>query len=218
MIFFSSFTASCAVAIFCLTLLWYSALAKTGNRTHGTAIIENDIPGCPDFSNSDDTTTMPQKTKNNPYIFDPSNGQQDKWVTLRSLHAASDLVKKIDEMDEETLTAGLEGTVGAAFTGQLMSFIRFGQQMPPVARVCDEPDTCPVPTNPTAQLVQVFQFVTQVKDKDMAEAVSTYVQRMRNEMQSMFVNTVANSSRTGMFVLSTKFSELMRENRAFFNN
>jgi hypothetical protein len=156
--------------------------------------------------------------KENPYIYDPSNAAQEKWVTLRSLHAASDVVKQIDNIDEDTLTAALEGTIGAPFTGQLMSFIRFGQQLPPFARVCDEPETCPVPTNPTAQLVQVFQFVTQVKDKDMAEAVSTYVKRMKNEMQSLFVHTVANSQRVEQFVVSKTFSALLKINRIFFNS
>lgn len=156
--------------------------------------------------------------KENPYIFNPASAAQQKWVTPRSLHAASDLVKKIDVIDEDTLTVALEGTVGPAFTGQLMSYIRFGQQLPPFGRVCDEPTTCPVPSNPTAQLVQVFQFVTQVKDKDQAEAVSTYVKRMKNEMQSLFVNTVAHSTRQEKFVLSKTFSLLLSQNRAFFGN
>ena len=156
--------------------------------------------------------------KANPYIFDPSNGEQDKWVTPRSLHAASDIVKQIDNIDEDTLTLALEGTLGTGFTGKLMSFIRFGQELPPFSRVCDEPEDCPVPKNPTAQLVQVFQFVTQVKNTDMAEAVSTYVERMNNEMQSLFVHTVANSARVDNFVMSEKFGLLMKENRIFFNN
>ena len=156
--------------------------------------------------------------KENAYIFNPASAAQQKWVTPRSLHAASDLIKKMDMIDEDTLTVALEGTIGAPFTGQLMSYIRFGQQLPPFGRVCDEPTTCPVPTNPTAQLVQVFQFVTQVKDKDQAEAVSTYVKRMKNEMQSLFVNTVAHSNRQEKFVLSKTFSVLLSQNRAFFGN
>lgn len=156
--------------------------------------------------------------KENPDIFNPQNGAQDKWVTPRSLHAASDVVKKIEVLDEDTLTAGLEGAIGASFSTKLMSFIRFGQQLPPFTRVCDEPDTCPVPSNPTAQLVQVFQFVSQVKDKDQAEAVSTYTNRMKNEMQSLFVHTVAHSTRQEKFVLSKTFAKLLSQNRAFFGN
>lgn len=158
------------------------------------------------------------QNKENPYIFDPKNGSQEGWVTPRSLHAASDVVKQADKFDEEVLTAGLDAAVGAPFATQMMSFIRFGQQLPPLQRVYDEPDTCPVPSNPTAQLVQVFQFVSQVKDKDQAEAVSVYTKRMRNEMQSLFVHTVANSTRIDKFVLSKTFSKLLAENRIFFNS
>ena len=157
------------------------------------------------------------QAKENPYIFNPKDGSQGKWVTPRSLHATSDIVKAMDKFDEDVLTVALEGTIGAPFTAQLMSFIRFGQQLPSFERVCDEPTTCPVPSNPTAQLVQVFQFVQQVKDKDQAEAVATYTERMRNEMQSLFVHTVATSTRVDKFVMSKKFGKLMSDNRIFFN-
>jgi len=155
--------------------------------------------------------------KENPYIFNPADGGQLQVVSPRSLHAASDLVKCMDSMDEATLTAGLEGIIGAPFAGQLMSFIRFGQELPPFSRVCDEPGDCPVPKNPTAQIVQVFQFITQVKDAAQAEAVCVYIKRMRNEMQSLFVHTVAHSSKIASFVRSKGFNKLLEENRKFFH-
>jgi hypothetical protein len=53
---------------------------------------------------------------------------------------------------------------------------------------------------------------------DTAEGASTYVKRMKNEMQSLFVNTVAHSTRQEKFVLSKTFSALLAANRAFFGN
>jgi hypothetical protein len=41
---------------------------------------------------------------------------------------------------------------------------------------------------------------------------------MRNEMQSLFVHTVANSQRVANFVQSKRFGKLMASNRQFFNN
>lgn len=155
--------------------------------------------------------------KENPYIFDPQNGSQEQVVTPRSLHAASDVLMEMGALDDVTLQAALEGVIGAPFAAQVVSLIRFGRELPTFQRVCDEPDDCPVPKNPTAQLVQVFQFVTQVKDRDQAEAVSVYTKRMRNEMQSLFVHTVANSSRIDKFVMSKTFSALLAHNRQFFN-
>jgi len=157
-------------------------------------------------------------SKENPHIYNPKDAMMDKWVTPRSLHAASDLLHCSSGIDEMTLTAGLEGTLGRAFTGHLMSYIRFGSELPPFVRVCDEPDTCPLPKNPTAQLVQVFQFVTQVKDEDMAEAVSVYVSRMREEMKSIFVSTVANSKRNANFLQSATFGKLLAAVRSYFGS
>lgn len=156
--------------------------------------------------------------RENPYIFNPKDGMQDKWVTPRSLEAASDVLHVSQGFDEATLTALLEGTLGRAFTGKLMSYIRFGSELPAFSRVCDEPDTCPPPKNPTAQLVQVFQFVTLVQNVDQAEAVSVYVTRLREEMQSLFVNTVANSKRNANFLQAATFTALLAKVRQYFGN
>ena len=65
-------------------------------------------------------------------------------------------------------------------------------------------------------IVQVFQFCTQVKDRQQADAVSTYVQRMREEMKSLFVNHISNSNGVlTRFAMSAKFGELLRENRKY---
>ena len=73
-----------------------------------------------------------------------------------------------------------------------------------------------LPTNPTAQIVQVFQFIKQVRDRDEAESVSEYVQRMKGEMKSLFVNCVVNSKgRLQDFALAPTFNVLLAANRAF---
>ena len=154
--------------------------------------------------------------KDNAYISDPANAGQGQVVTGRSLHAASDVVEARAGLDDETLQAALAGTVGDAFAANIMSMIRFGDQLPTYERVVSDPAGAPLPTNPTAQIVQCFQFVKQVRDKEEAEAVSEYVQRMRAEMKSLFVNTIANSKgRLQDFALSRTFNKMLAENRAF---
>jgi hypothetical protein len=94
--------------------------------------------------------------------------------------------------------------------------IRFGDQLPAYERVIEDPAGAPLPTNPTAQVVQCFQFIKQVKDKEEAEACSEYVMRMRAEMKSLFVNSVANSNiKLAMFARSATFNKALAENRAF---
>ena len=152
----------------------------------------------------------------NPYIADPANQGQGQVVTPRSLHAASDLIDARAGMDEYTLQHALAGTVGTAFAANIMSMIRFGDQLPAYERVVEDPAGAPLPTNPTAQVVQVFQFIKQVQNKEEAEACSEYTNRMRAEMKSLFVNSVANSnSKLAMFARSATFNSMLATNRAF---
>jgi hypothetical protein len=153
--------------------------------------------------------------KENPFINDPADAAQEQVVTPRSLHTASDLVDEMAHIDNQTLQAALEGTVGAAFAANIMSMIRFGESLPSFDRVVADPGGSPLPTNPTAQIVQIFQFLTQVKDKEMAEQVSVYVQRMREEMKSLFVNSVVNSTLMDKFALSKTFGLALTQNRQY---
>lgn len=154
--------------------------------------------------------------KDNAYVSDPADSGQLQVVTPRSLHAASDIVGVRAGLDDQTLHAALTGTVGQAFAANIMSMIRFGDQLPAYDRVVQDPAGAPLPTNPTAQIVQVFQFVKNVKDKEEAESVSEYTSRMRAEMKSLYVNTVANSKgRLQNFALSKTFNAMLAANRAF---
>ena len=155
-------------------------------------------------------------SKHNPYINDPSNAAQGQVVTPRSLHTASKIIDRMGGMDNITLQAALEGTVGAAFAANIMSNIRFGMNLPSFTLVCEEPETAPLPDNPTAQVVQCFQFVTQVKTRQQAEGCSIYVSRMREEMKSLFVNSIANSNAVlANFALSPTFGKLLADNRKY---
>lgn len=153
--------------------------------------------------------------EHNPYISNPANAGQGQVVTPRSLHAASDVIMKRGEFDDYTLQAALEGCVGAPFAANILSMIRFGDGLPSYERVVQDPAGAPLPSNPTAQIVQVQQFIRLVSDKDAAESVSEYVARMKGEMKSLFVNTVANSPKLQDFARSTTFNGLLAENRKF---
>lgn len=151
--------------------------------------------------------------KDNPYISNPRNAAQGQVVTPRSLHIASDIIDARSSMDDITLQAALEGAVGAPFAANIMTMLRFGAQVPSFEIVVAEPDKAPLPANPSAQIVQVFQFIKQTTDVAVAQAVCTYVRRMRSEMQALFVNRVADSSQLSKFALSGQFADMLRANR-----
>lgn len=151
----------------------------------------------------------------NPYISDPSNAAQGQVVTPRSLHAASDLLHDRAGLDEHTLHAGLAGAVGDAFAANIISMMRFGEQLPAYDRVISDPENCPLSSNATACCVQVFQFLRNVQNKEEAEAISVYVSRMKAELKSLFVNAVVNSPVMSTFALSATYGASLRENRKF---
>lgn len=156
-------------------------------------------------------------SKDNGFIFNPKS-MQLAYATPRSLVAASDILNEgLGVLDDDTLEAALVGTVGATTAQALSSFIRFGREICDYARVIKSPDTAPLSDNPTAQLIQVFQFVTRVADRTEAEAIVKYVWRMRAEMQSVFCNTVATSQRVALFATINEFGRMLAEHKIFFS-
>jgi hypothetical protein len=83
--------------------------------------------------------------------------------------------------------------------------------------VLKDPANAPMADNPTAQLVQVFQFVSRVDNREDAEKVVEYVHRMKAEMQSIFCNTVAQSQRVSIYVTLTNFGKMLAAHKIFFN-
>jgi hypothetical protein len=156
-------------------------------------------------------------SKDNGFIFNPKS-MQLAYATPRSLVAASDILDAgLGVLDDDTLEAALEGTVGVTTAQALSSFIRFGREICEYSRVIKSPDTAPLSDNPTAQLIQVFQFVTRVADRTEAEAIVKYVWRMRAEMQSIFCNTVATSQRVALFATINEFGRMLAEHKIFFS-
>ena len=156
-------------------------------------------------------------SKDNGFVFNPKSTQQ-AYATPRSLAAAGDILDEgLGILDDTTIEQALIGTVGYTTAESLASFVRFGREICDYARVIKDPKTAPLSTNPTAQLIQVFQFVSRAKDRTEAEAIVTYVWRMRAEMQSIFCNTVATSQRVDLFITLTDFGKMLAEHKIFFS-
>jgi len=159
-------------------------------------------------------SSKPQE-KENPYIFNPRIAQEG-FVSPRTMHAASDVVDEMENLAPAPLQAALNGAVGVPAGELLASFVRFQQELTSYERVVSDPAKAPVSTNPTAQMVQVFQFITRTDSREDAAAVVKYVKRMKNEMQTLFCVNVANSTRIVTFANAPGFSEMLAENKLFF--
>ena len=156
-------------------------------------------------------------SKDNGFVFNPKSTQQ-AYATPRSLAAAGDILDEgLGVLDDTTIEQALIGTVGYTTAEALASFVRFGHEICDYARVIKDPKTAPLSDNPTAQLIQVFQFVSRAKDRTEAEAIVSYVWRMRAEMQSIFCNTVATSQRVDLFITLSDFGKMLAEHKIFFS-
>ena len=156
-------------------------------------------------------------SKDNGFVFNPKSTQQ-AYATPRSLAAAGDILDEgLGVLDDTTIEQALIGTVGHTTAEALASFVRFGREICDYARVIKDPKTAPLSDNPTAQLIQVFQFVSRAKDRTEAEAIVSYVWRMRAEMQSIFCNTVATSQRVDLFITLSDFGKMLAEHKIFFS-
>lgn len=156
-------------------------------------------------------------SKDNGYIFNPRSTAV-AYATPRSLVAVSDILNAGDGvLDDDTLECALVGTVGATTAEALGSFIRFGRDICSLDRVLADPDNAPLSDNPTAQLVQVFQFVSRIDKREDAEKIVKYVWRMKAEMQSIFVNTVAQSERVGIYATLEEFGKMLSAHKIYFS-
>jgi hypothetical protein len=158
-----------------------------------------------------------KQDKDNGYIFNPRS-MQLAYASPRSLHAASDIITACDGIvDDDTMETALVGAVGEATAEAMGAFIRFGRDIASFESVVAAPDKAALSDNPTAQLLQVYQFITRVEKREEAEAVVKYVLRMRTEMQSLFCNTLANSQRLSLFVTLSEFAKMLAAHRDLFN-
>lgn len=159
------------------------------------------------------------QAKDNPSIYNPQE-VQDAYASPRTLHAASDILDAyaLGGFDSTTLEQALAGTVGKAFASLLMSFIRFGAQVPRNADVLHDPGFAPVPSNKIAQQIVVFRSIAQTRTRDDAEAYTIYIARLEPEVQSLFLRRVteSKSESMGLYTTVSKFGEMLTDNRLFF--
>lgn len=156
-------------------------------------------------------------SKENPYIYNPRE-QQEGYVSPRSLHAVSDIIKHSSHLPPHVVGAAIAGTIGYQAAKQLEAYVTFGRQLPTSERILQDPKGCTLPDSSTAQIVLVFKLVTSTQARDEAEKFCIYVKRMQSEMQSLFLNTVAqNTDKVAKYASVALFREMLKEHRIFFD-
>jgi len=127
----------------------------------------------------------------NLYIYHPRSSRA-AFVTPRSLEKASNWMKKRHLLDRQSLTAALIGTLGNEAAQNLAVFIEMADKLPTLESIKTRPDTALVPDNTAALCMVVFRVLGCI-EKEWVAAWHTYLQRLPNEAQSLFVNGVRSN-------------------------
>jgi len=135
-----------------------------------------------DYKNPDD----------NPYIYHPAV-QRPAFVTHRSITRASTILYKRDFMTDEALTHALIGTIGAPAALDLMTFVRFADQLPTQQEIVGNPHSAQIPDNPSAVLLLVCQAAKWVQPDTLTPWMQ-YMNRMDiAEAKALFALQISNN-------------------------
>lgn len=152
----------------------------------------------------------------NPYIFHPKQ-QRAAFVTPRSLHAASDILKQRALFDDQTLTSALMGTIGDRGAMDLMAFVKLADQLPSLESIKKDPKGAKVPDSAAAICMVVYRTLATL-EKDWLDAWMDYMPRLDPEAQAMFANGVRapKYSKQAMVMTNKKFTTWAMQNNHLY--
>ena len=162
----------------------------------------------------------------NPYIPHP-RANRTACTTPRSLHKASDILKKREQLCEldkygnkiyPQLTAALVGTIGDRAALDLAAFIALADKLPTLEQIQNDPMNAPVPDSPAAVCMVVYQALATIERK-WVDPWLTYMNRLPKEAQGLFVNGVRRPqySRVDYVTQNKKYQEWCLANNYMFS-
>jgi len=157
-----------------------------------------------------------QNPDDNPYIYHP-RAQRAAFVTPRSLHKASNLLKRRDRLDAHTITAGLIGTLGDRGAMDLMAFVRLADDLPSLESIKRDPLNAKVPQGAAAVCMIVYRTLS-IIELDWVDNWMTYLSRLPDEAAGMFANGVRTKgySKQGMMMTHNAFTQWARSHAHLF--
>jgi len=162
----------------------------------------------------------------NPYIPHP-RANRVAFTTPRSLHRASDILKKREQLCEldkygnkiyPQLTAALVGTIGDRAALDLAAFIALADKLPTRDQIENDPMNAPVPDSPAAVCMVVYRALATIERK-WVDPWLTYMNRLSKEAQGLFVNGVRapQYSRRDYVVQNKKYQDWCMANNYMFS-
>ena len=152
----------------------------------------------------------------NPYIYHPRT-TRSAFVTPRSLEAASKWLKVREELDDQTLTSMLIGTIGDRAAMDLMAFVKLADQLPSAESIKSDPMNAKVPDSAAAVCMVVYRALASI-ERSWVSPWMKYMSRLGAEAQGLFVNGVRDKKYSKQSVVMTNgdFTEWARNNNYMF--
>ena len=154
----------------------------------------------------------------NPYAYHPTKGAKS-FVSNRSAHTASDIIKKRDELnDHGLLMAMLAGACGESFARDFSAYLVVKDRLPTPEAIRNAPETALVPEkgDAIAQVQLALMLVNQV-NTDSVDAFVTYVKRLGSEYQALFgKSAIANPLKQTVVIKCEAFRKWALDNQWMF--
>jgi hypothetical protein len=124
------------------------------------------------------------------------------WPTPRSWEMASNVLSGFARRQNSGFLSGtteieaqlLEGTIGEAATTELVAFLRLFRQLPSIQEILLNPDSAPVPDEPSAQVAISTGLGRVLTDHSIPKGIR-YLDRMPTEMRVLAMRDAAARDR-----------------------
>jgi len=124
------------------------------------------------------------------------------WPTPRSWEMASHVLCGVARRQNTAFLTGagefeaqlLDGTVGQAASAELLAFLRLFRQLPSIDEILLNPESAPLPTEPSAQIAISTALGRVMSDSSIARGLK-YLDRMPAEMRVMAMRDAAARDR-----------------------
>lgn len=127
---------------------------------------------------------------NNPYIFNPRNGQTRAFCSPRSLEKASNLIKARTALGDALLPA-LAGTLGESGARDMEAMVHLADRTPRFDDVVKNPTKCKLPDGPGAYFFMAFMLAGRCTAETLP-TIMEYINRWESfEATTLFMSQVA---------------------------
>jgi hypothetical protein len=127
-----------------------------------------------------------------------ATSDQNAWPTPRSWEMASNVLKGLGKQSGIRNAAievqMLEGTIGPGATAEFVGFLQLFRQLPSIDEILLNPETAPLPDEPSAQIAIATALGRAMTDQSVAKG-TRYLDRMPTEMRVLAMRDAAARDR-----------------------